>query len=154
VILPLVMSLMSISANAFWFDIATQEETLSNHGSVEEIQAALDPKSIDVFDWDIDKGGFIGWNIDLDNFTQDKDVVILQEGILNNAMREEFDASKKLQYTFATSFVFKSTGHETGVVTGAVVPPKSVEFQRSEGRELAGFTPKMILIKKFALAGM
>src|SRR5690606_36680045 len=40
-----------------------------------------------------------------------------------------------------------------GVVTGATVPADEVIFQRSEGRELVGFTAKMVLINKFALAG-
>ena len=152
-LLLVVMTAMSFQTQAFWFEVPSANSTLSNHGRVDETGHGLDPANIDLLVWNIYKGGLLGWRIDLQRYMQGRDVVLLQEGILNNDMRAEFDASRKHQYTFATSFVFKTSGHATGVVTGATVPADEVIFQRSEGRELVGFSPKMVLINKFPLAG-
>lgn len=151
ILLLVVIWIVNTPAKAFWFDIPSSADTLTRHGTIEEIQRELDPENINVLVWNIYKGGLLSWNIDLERYARHKDIVILQEGILNDAMRAEFDASKKLQYSFATSFVFKTSGHATGVVTGATLFPSDVIYQRSKGREIIGFTPKMVLLTKYPI---
>lgn len=152
-LLLVVMTAVSLQSHAFWFEVPSNNSTLSHHGRVEETERGLDPENIDILVWNIYKGGLLGWRIDLQRYMDGRDIVLLQEGILNKDMQAEFDASYKHQYTFAKSFLFKTTGHATGVATGAVVPPDSVEFQRSKGRELVGLSPKIVLINTFPLAG-
>src|SRR5690606_22481607 len=70
---------------------------------------------------------------------------------LNNHMRPILDAGRTHRYIFATSFVYKSSKDATGVLTGSSVPANEYEYQRSLGRELIGFSPKIVLITKYPL---
>ncbi|MBH48571.1 MAG: hypothetical protein CME71_10425 [Halobacteriovorax sp.] len=153
-ILLLVIMAFSFSANAFWFEIPNENQTLSSLGRVEKLQRALNPDRIDVLVWNIYKGGLLSWRIDLQRFAYGRDLILLQEGILNNDMRDELDASTRHQFLFATSFVYKTSGHATGVVTGATAIPSQTDYLRSDGRELIGFSPKMTLVTKYPLRGM
>lgn len=153
-ILLLVILTLSQPARAFWFEIPSENQTLSSLGRVEEMQRALNPDRIDLLVWNIYKGGLLAWRIDLQRFAYGRDLILLQEGILNTDMRGELDASNKHQFVFATSFIYKSSGHATGIVTGAVTPPNHIEYLRSDGRELLGFSPKMTLITKYPLRNM
>lgn len=148
------MMALSLQAQAFWFDIPNDNNTLSHLGRVEKLQRTLNPYKIDLLVWNIYKGGLLTWRVDLQRHAYGRDLIMLQEGILNNDMRAELDASKKHQFIFASSFVYKASGHATGVVTGAVTIPQETQYLRSRGRELVGFSPKMCLITKYPLHGM
>ncbi len=150
----LVITAISFPSRAFWFEIPAESETITTLGKIETIKHSLNPNRINVLVWNIYKGGLLGWRIDLQRYTQFRDLVILQEGILNDAMREELDASHVHEFMFASSFKYKSSGHATGVVTGSVAAPTDVQYLRSEGREFLGFSPKMTLITKYALEGL
>lgn len=153
-VMLLVIAFFATSAKAFWFEIPNDVETITTLGKIEQMKPSLNPKHINVLVWNIYKGGLLSWRIDLQRFTQNRDLVILQEGILNDDMREELDASHRHEFIFATSFTFKSSGHATGVVTGSTAIPTDTQYMRSKARELIGFSPKMVLITKYALTGM
>ncbi|PIP88676.1 MAG: hypothetical protein COW01_14145 [Bdellovibrionales bacterium CG12_big_fil_rev_8_21_14_0_65_38_15] len=153
-VMLVVIMFFSNSSKAFWFDIPNDIETITTLGKIEHMKPSLNPKHINVLVWNIYKGGLLSWRIDLQRFTQNRDLVILQEGILNNDMRAELDASHRHEFIFATSFTYKSSGHATGVVTGSTAAPIDTHYMRSIGREIIGFSPKMVLITKYALTGM
>jgi len=153
-VMLIVITFFSTSSKAFWFEIPNDTETITTLGKIEHMRPSLNPKHINVLVWNIYKGGLLSWRIDLQRFTQNRDLIILQEGILNNEMRDELDASHRHEFIFATSFTYKSTGHATGVVTGSTAAPIETQYMRSKARELIGFSPKMVLITKYALTGM
>ncbi len=153
-VMLIVITFVSLPTHAFWFEIPSENQTITTLGKIESQRVSLDPSRINVLVWNIYKGGLLGWRIDLQRFTQNRDLVILQEGILNSSMKDELDASYRHEFTFASSFSYKSTGHATGVVTGSVATPTSTQYLRSKARELIGFTPKMTLITKYALDGL
>lgn len=81
--------------------------------------AELDAGSIDLLIWNIQKGQNAGWLEDLHRFSGDKDLVLIQEAVLQTAVATEL--TPNTYWSFAPGF--QTTHGISGVVTFSTVQP-------------------------------
>ena len=129
-------------------EIPRDDRVLSTYGSVSQ-QSELDPNEINLLVWNMYKGINNSWKEDFQNLAKDKDILILQEGVLSIPMRMVFYLHTHMQFFFATSFI--EDWQPTGVVTSATVYALDKKWQRSYYREPVIKTPKMTLFTKYGV---
>ncbi len=108
----------------------------------------LDPEAITLVTWNIHKNQDPGWARDLDRLARSHTLVLLQEAVLDHALREHLNASGH-RWLFAGAFFLN--GSETGVMTTSPVVPVSMCTLR-EAEPLARL-PKAASVARFRLAG-
>lgn len=111
---------------------------------------ALGP-NIDVLLWNVFKCKKKGWQEDFKALTVNKDLVILQETILNSPFDLNFTKSTQHQWIMARSFKNVKTNIETGVKTGSTVSAKNYYFSASKYSEPVTNTKKMMLATLYPL---
>lgn len=125
-------------------------ETLRIMGS--SAQGRLGPE-INVLVWNIYKGQRPGWETDFQEIVKDKDLVLLQEAVLNTRYDPIFVNSEKMEWVMARAHGHAVTLAETGVKTGCVVKSSRQNFYMSPSVEPVLKTPKMLLATSYPLAG-
>lgn len=105
---------------------------------------ALGPH-IDVLLWNVFKCKKKGWQDDFIALTSDKDLVLLQEAIVNCPFDRFFKKSTQHQWIMARSFRNIKTNIETGVKTGSTVSAKKHYYAASQHQEPLSQTKKMLL---------
>ena len=78
--------------------------------------------------WNVYKCRKLGWRDDFIKLVHDKDLILLQEAILNSPFDLYFKKSLKHQWIMARSFRNVKTNIETGVKTGSTVAAKNIVF--------------------------
>lgn len=117
-------------------------------------EAELDPKSIKVFVWNLLKAERKNWREDFINLTKDKDILMLQEGYLNNTMKSAFDLLTDFRFDMAVSFLYKKDNNTpTGTILGSRVSPIDVGNIRTRDLEPFIKTPKTMTYGKYPIAG-
>lgn len=101
--------------------------------------------NIDVLLWNVYKCQKKGWQKDFTVLSQDKDLVMLQEAVLNSHFDQHFKNSIKHQWIMARSFKHVKSNIETGVKTGSTVTAKTYYFSASKHSEPISQTKKMLL---------
>lgn len=111
-------------------------------------QPALDPHAIHVLSWNIHKQSDAGWQRDLHRLGERNDLVLLQESVLDTALRDVI-GSEGFRWVMASSFL--ASGIDIGVLTASRVPAVANCTQRVVEPLLR--IPKSAVISWFALAG-
>jgi endonuclease/exonuclease/phosphatase (EEP) superfamily protein YafD len=122
------------------FIIPPLEESFLVFGSHQE--KMMTAKSIKIFVWNLFKGDKKHWDRDFQKLIQGHDILLLQEGYLNQTMRNIFEASDQYLYEMAVSFIYKNEQTATGTVLGSRYPSHRSGFIRSEFFEPFIKTPK------------
>jgi endonuclease/exonuclease/phosphatase (EEP) superfamily protein YafD len=107
--------------------------------------------NIEVLLWNVFKCSKKGWQKDFITLTCDKDLIILQEAILNSPFDSQFNKSLQHQWIMARSFRNVKTNIETGVKTGSTVAAKKHYFTTSTHSEPISKTKKMLLATVYPL---
>lgn len=110
-------------------------------------------ENIDVLLWNVFKCQKRGWQEDFKQLISNKDLVLLQEAILNSPFDGHFEKSFHHQWIMARSFRHVKTNIETGVKTGASVAANKHYFSASEHCEPLSKTKKMLLATEYPLDG-
>lgn len=149
----LLLSALGISreAHSFWFNLPKKNKMLLNFGEASE--RALDPSAIRVLVWNIYKADLPTWGDDYAFMREGHDVVVLQECTDEKLMLDAFAEHDQFSYQYAISFQFKKDKSQTGTCTGSSVGPSRAWAIRTNYVELAGFTPKALLLTEYPLAG-
>lgn len=84
---------------------------------------ALDPRAIRVVSWNIHKQDDRGWREDLDRFLAASDIVLLQEAVLREPLRDAIE-SAGLRWTMASSFLYFD--EDIGVLTASRVAATAI----------------------------
>lgn len=105
------------------------------------------PDQLKILIWNVYKGKRgLAWKNDFLNLGTDKDLILLQEAMQDDVMpalwKEEL---KSYQWKMATSFIYNSTDHRTGVATGARFGSKETKIFRGFDREIFFWTPKVTM---------
>ncbi len=108
----------------------------------------LDPEAIRIVTWNIHKQEDPGWRADLDRFVAASDIVLLQEVVLREPLRESIE-SAGLRWTMASSFLYFD--EDIGVMTAARVAPVAICTSRVVEPLLQ--LPKSSLVSWYALRG-
>jgi endonuclease/exonuclease/phosphatase (EEP) superfamily protein YafD len=109
---------------------------------------ALDRSPFRVVIWNIHKQGDPGWREDMTAFAAENDVMLLQEAVLEPALRDIVD-SVGLRWVMASSFLYD--GSDIGVLTVTRVPPIATCTQRVLEPYLR--IPKSAVISWLRIAG-
>ena len=121
---------------------------------------SLDPKSIKVLDWNLDKGHIEKAKKDNLNFDKDfqllaseKDLLILQEMLLDEKMSDTFLAQKDLGFETATSYLSPPSFTRTGLATASIANAINSKFIKTQVLEKYTKTPKLTLVTEYTLEG-
>jgi len=107
--------------------------------------------NIEVLLWNVFKCKKKGWEEDFKTLMCDKDLILIQEAILNSPFDINFKKSLKHQWIMARSFRNVKTNIETGVKTGSTVAAKKHLFSASKYSEPISQTKKMLLATFYPL---
>mgnify|MGYP000023505967 CR=1 FL=1 len=107
--------------------------------------------NIELLLWNVFKCKKKGWQKDFSSLIHNKDLVLLQEAVLNSPFDNLFHKSSQHQWIMASSFRNVKTNIETGVKTGSSVTAKSQYFSASDHGEPLTQTKKMLLAIEYPL---
>jgi endonuclease/exonuclease/phosphatase (EEP) superfamily protein YafD len=107
--------------------------------------------NINILLWNVFKCGKKKWREDFLKLMDNKDVILLQEAILNSPFDPHFNSSLKHQWIMARSFRNVKTNIETGVKTGSTVSANKHYFAASKHSEPISNTKKMLLATVYPL---
>lgn len=102
--------------------------------------------------WNVFKCKRKGWQKDFLALTDDKDLILLQEAVLNSPYDGLFQHSTQHQWIMASSFKNLKSNIETGVKTGSSVVANKHFFSASAHGEPVTNTKKMVLATEYPLA--
>lgn len=132
--------------------IPDDQDVLKQFNSTSSGVFALDPNEIDILVWNIYKSQNESWPADFNNLSRGKELVLLQEAVTHDRMVEDIVRMPWMEFILATSWYdMKEDNSETGVMTGSLVKPEVVMWQRSYYLEPFIGTPKMVLFTKYRL---
>ena len=114
---------------------------------------ALGP-TIEILLWNVFKCRRKGWQEDFIGLMENKDLILLQEAIINSPFDRHFKKSLQHQWIMARSFRSVKTKIETGVKTGAIVASKKHFFSASTHSEPISKTKKMSLATYYPLQSL
>lgn len=123
-------------------------ESLKNMGSASKL--LMGPK-IELLLWNVFKCKKKGWQNDFKTLMCNKDLILLQEAVLNSPFDNNFTQSEQHQWIMARSFKNIKTNIDTGVKTGSTVAAKQLYFSASEHSEPISKTKKMLLATSYPL---
>lgn len=136
---------------ALWFKIPSANEEVQQFGH--DSKDELDPQKIEVMIWNQYKGKERSFRREYQRLTHAKDVLILQETLLDKDMKQIYGSNRDFHSIFAASFVYRFSKKPTGVTSASTVKASSYLAQRSRGVEIVGSTPKMILFATYPIKG-
>lgn len=102
--------------------------------------------------WNILKARRTNWVQDFSELVLDRDLVLLQEAVLNMPTDFLFEQSERLQWVMARSFRHRVTHVEHGVKTGCITAPLEQHFYLSPHAEPVSQTQKLLLSTKYLLS--
>jgi endonuclease/exonuclease/phosphatase (EEP) superfamily protein YafD len=108
-------------------------------------------RSINVLLWNVFKCKRRGWQNDFIALIDDKDLILLQEAVLNSPFDGLFHHSEQHQWIMASSFRDVKSNIETGVKTGSSVMASKHFFSASTHSEPITKTKKMLLVTEYPL---
>lgn len=126
-------------------------EALKIMGSASK--AVMGP-SIEILLWNVFKCRKEGWEKDFTRLINDKDLILLQEAILNSPFDSLFSQSLQHQWVMARSFRNVQTNIENGVKTGSTVEATQHFFSASTYSEPITKTKKMLLATEYPLVNI
>ncbi|MGO3345174.1 MAG: endonuclease/exonuclease/phosphatase family protein [Marinomonas sp.] len=107
--------------------------------------------NIQILLWNVFKCKKKGWQKDFVTLIQEKDLILLQEAVINSPFDDIFTHSSSCQWMMASSFKNLKTNIETGVKTGSTVAAKQHYFSASAYGEPLTNTKKMLLAAEYPL---
>lgn len=126
------------------------EEALRTVGRASATE--LGPR-LHVLCWNILKAKRAAFAADFRRLVADRDLVLLQEAVLNAPSDALFDGTGAHEWTMARSFRDPRTAVEHGVKTGATASPLAASYHVSPYPEPLTRTPKLLLATRYALEG-
>ena len=103
--------------------------------------------------WNMYKARNTGWSEDFQTMIQGKELVLLQESILNTNHDMIFQTPERFEWVMARSHKDRTTQATTGVKTGSIVKSTAQSFFVSPDVEPFLRTPKMLLATTYPVKG-
>lgn len=131
--------------NRFLPHCYTADDELRELGKA--VETSLGPE-INVLVWNILKARRTNWVRDFKELLVDKQLVLLQEAVLNAPSDYLFQNDERMKWVMARSFRHRTTHVEHGVKTGCVVAAVDSHFYLSPHAEPVSQTQKILLSTK------
>jgi endonuclease/exonuclease/phosphatase (EEP) superfamily protein YafD len=120
----------------------------------EASQSELNPNSIKVLVWNLYKGEKKGFAKDFKRLSNEQDILLLQEGYLDNHMTPVLESLTDFQFDMGVSFIYKKKNNtKTGSFIGSRVKPDEVYFTRTKDLEPFIKTPKTTTYAYYPIEG-
>lgn len=131
------------------FYVPDLKDSLHYFGSSEGQQL---PDRLKILIWNVYKGKRgVAWKKDFLSLSQDRDLILMQEAVLDKSMPELWKEDlKSYQWKMATSFIYRGSDHRTGVATGSKFIAKDTQIFRGLDREIFVWTPKVTISSLYA----
>jgi len=113
-------------------------------------QAALG-ETITLLVWNVYKTRKRGWHDDFLKLSRNKDLILLQESVLNNLDNSIFKNANRFEWIMACSHKYRISQIITGLKTGCVAKSCSQEFLHSPDKEPLVNTSKLMLATTYSL---
>jgi endonuclease/exonuclease/phosphatase (EEP) superfamily protein YafD len=147
-----VLATMMTWAWAQRYELPGHEETLMQINASRYEQ--LNPEQIKILVWNMQKGIMDSWENDYQQLSKGKDILLLQEVLLDDNMGDVLEKHDDYSYHVAASFKDTWDDHVvSGVATASMANPVASSYLRSFHREPVIATPKMAMIAEYSLAG-
>jgi|GEM_PF-2713257 len=143
----------SVSANSSQQEFIPDDKNVLTEISPSSPPSSTLGTSIRLLSWNILKGEIAGWEQELDSLQANRNVILLQEGMLNPSFRKLLSGIVDKTFVFAASFLWEQA-HYTGIYNGGSGQILRSQFFRSLDREPFSETPKMALSTDFSLDGV
>lgn len=127
--------------------IHCSETSLHDFSETDDATQELSTELISILSWNIYKEQKKGWQADLNRFSREADIILLQEASLHEKLRRVLE-EKRLYWTFNSGFKYK--GIESGVLLASRIKPLASCGQRVSEPVIR--LPKTVLISRFRLA--
>ena len=136
-----------------WLGVQVPEDhnVIKSFGSSEKEE--IEKEVIDIFVWNIYKAKKKNWKDQFRGQVSNYDFFLLQEMVTNPLIKSVFTDTRSVNFTTATSFIYKKNLQRTGVATGSKYLPAAQSFLRSQNREPILLTPKITLFTKYPIKG-
>ncbi|MFC1515485.1 endonuclease/exonuclease/phosphatase family protein [Thermodesulfobacteriota bacterium] len=121
---------------------------LKNPVSIPMQVKALDPDGFSLLSWNILKGHRENWEADFKRFSNNKDLLVIQEAYLTDTLG---DLLQGLAYDWDMAATFEYKGIRAGVLTASRIEPSFVCILHN--REPLIRLPKTILVTQYPLSG-
>lgn len=108
---------------------------------------ALDVRTLRIVSWNLHKGEDEGWQADLRRYAQEHDILLLQEAVLSQPVR---DVLERAGHSWRMAGAFAYNGEERGVLVAARVSPLDACTLRAF--EPLARLPKSAMVARFRLA--
>ncbi|MGD2099620.1 MAG: endonuclease/exonuclease/phosphatase family protein [Desulfobacterales bacterium] len=129
------------------YSLCHPELVASNHLSASLATNGLNPTGFSVLNWNIQKENQAGWESDLVRFSENADILIIQEAFLTEKLRGLLNP-RTYYWQLVTAFEYQDV--KTGVLTAATAAPDFICPQRATEPLIR--VPKTILITRYPLA--
>lgn len=130
-------------------ELFTPDNALHIAGS--GIHRAFD-KEIRLLVWNIYKGRNRTWQDDFLHVVKDRNLVLLQESVMNTRHDVLFESPEQFEWIMAKTYMNRRTQASTGVKTGSSVISSGRSFYISPDVEPIVRTPKMLLATAYPIA--
>ncbi|HLT22942.1 MAG TPA: endonuclease/exonuclease/phosphatase family protein [Bacteriovoracaceae bacterium] len=111
----------------------------------------LDSEKVNILVWNVQKLKQKGWPEEFQVFSENKDLILLQEAYENELFLNETASLNDLRWDFGKSFEYLLYGITTGNMIGANTQPKNVTVLHSPDNEPILDTPKATLATYYQL---
>ncbi len=108
-------------------------------------------KTISILVWNIYKAKKSGWRDDFLKLIPKKDLILLQESVINKHDNSIFEKSRRFEWIMACSHKYRGSQIITGLKTGSIAKSSVHECLYSPDREPLLNTSKLVLATKFNL---
>ncbi|MDD0853901.1 endonuclease/exonuclease/phosphatase family protein [Halobacteriovorax sp. GB3] len=150
----LLIVFTSLNSTSFaWMKIKTPEEQFQQLRFGQALEEKLNPNQISLLVWNIFKGNKEDWSSDLKSLSHNKDLILLQEMLLNKKMKSVLEEFTNYQFDGAISFLYESENIPTGVITASRAKPFVSKAFISKVKEPILRTPKTGMVSKYSLEG-
>lgn len=150
----LLTLLLFTSNNAYaWLGVHVpkDENVIKSFGTSTKLE--IDKSTINIFVWNMYKANKENWKYQFKSQIPYYDIFLLQEMLTKPEVVDIFSNTEGINFTSATSFIYKKNNERTGVATGSKYHPSWSKFMRSEKREPILSTPKVTLFTKYPIKG-
>ena len=131
----------------------SQEQEIRAFRSNSPLQQTELNRTSEVLVWNIKKGEKESFNEDFKNLSEGKDLILLQEFLDNETVRQTILDQNVHEYVLGVSFIYdeRVPQEATGVAIGSVAPPVNKVLFRTPAREPLICTPKVTLCNTFRI---
>lgn len=140
-----------MSYKKYFPEIYKSEESLQIFGGCSGCEFG---STIRILVWNMYKARLAGWKEDFESFTKDKELVILQESVINTSYDPLFHATENFEWVMAKTHKNRITQATTGVKTGSLVKSMRQSYFMTNDVEPLLRTPKMLLATTYPVAGL